>query len=250
MKKWLTNTMIGLAVGAVMVFTAAPAQADYTYQIFDNDVAVGGVKTVIGTSFVDSVSTPNFNITIVTSFTSQASGMTILDTQLQAHEMGTGSNKIEVKLFYNNYTLPAGTPLTVFSSASANFTDSKAGDTATAQSWANAVNQTTGDAAGFNKGTTQVKQTGSSPGGDAFGIVENPNPSTFAFDRTNPMFTLAQDLSLTLTNDTNTSGQNELVTTVTPPSAVPAPAGLVLVLTGMPVLAFGGWVRRRWLKKA
>jgi hypothetical protein len=59
-------------------------------------------------------------------------------------------------------------------------------------------------------------------------------------------FAMSNDSFLHLTGIAS-SAQFTVTTQVSP---VPAPAGLVLALTGMPVLAFGGWVRRRWLKKA
>jgi hypothetical protein len=243
MKKWLTNTMIALSVGVVLLLPTAPARASYFYQIFDDGIAQTAILTPVGSSFASVHSTTNFDITIASSLTVQSSGLTTLDTQLQAHEkVGvTGQHTIEIKIAFTDYALPAGTPLFVTSSGSANFGDAAPGDKGTGQAWANAANTSA-----FNTGTTDVKQTATSSGGSAFGVTLLPNPDSFLFTRSGN-FALNQDLTVALTNNINTTGQVELLTTVAP---VPAPAGLVLALTGMPVLAFGGWMRRRWLKKA
>lgn len=244
MRKWLTNTMIGLAVGAAVLFTAAPARASYFYQIFDDGVAVTGIITPSGNSFSTILSTTNFDITIASSLTVQSVSMTTLNTNLQAHLNGPGTHTIEIKVAFVDYSMPAGSPLLAVSSGSANFADSNNKDFATGQAWGNAANTSA-----FNTGATGGKQTANSPGGDAFGVVLNPNPSSFSFARSGN-FALNQDLLISLTNGTNTTGQDQFSTIVTSPGVVPAPAGLVLALTGMPVLAFGGWVRRRWLTKA
>src|SRR5262249_29031417 len=62
-------------------------------------------------------------------------------------------------------------------------------------------------------------------------------------------FSMTDVLTFTFTALKN-SGQdtaNVSASTVTPAAvAVPAPAGVVLALTGLPVLGLGTWLRRRW----
>jgi len=235
------KVLSAMVLGALLLLaSASSARAGYFYQIFDNGVAQTGIVTPAGNNFVTVVSTTNFDITIASSFTVQTSGLTTLDSQLQAHEKATstGKNTIEIRIAYTDYALPAGSPVTVSSSGAANFGDTSMNDTGMGQAWGDAGNTST-----FNTGVTGGVQTGTSPGGTAFGVVLLPNPSTFEFAKSGN-YSLKQDLKLSLTEHVNTTGQIELITDV----AIPAPAGLALVLTGLPVLGLGGLLRRR--KKA
>ena len=90
---------------------------------------------------------------------------------------------------------------------------------------------------------TAGQQSVNSPTGTATGLVLNPNPTAFLFANTG-LFSLSQTLSIQLNGGTGlgtATGQVQGTTTVT----VPAPAGLVLALTGLPLLGAGSWLRRR-----
>jgi len=65
---------------------------------------------------------------------------------------------------------------------------------------------------------------------------------TVAFNRGAGPFSLTDQLTITLGANSSTTG--DLQSTV----PVPAPAGLLLALSGLPVLGVGGWLRRRRMK--
>jgi hypothetical protein len=226
-----------LLIGAVVLAVPPPAQAEFL-QIQDDGVDMTGVLTSAGPVLISINSTTNFDITIVSSFMMQAPGLSTLDTQVQAHMRTgvTGQHRLEMKLAFTDYAFPVGSPLMVKTSGAANFGDSALGDSATSQTWGNAAN--TGE---FNVGATAGMQVANSPGGSAFGVVMDPNPATFSFSSMGN-FALNQDIIIALTDDNNTSGQAEIMTDVTP---MPAPAGFILAITGLPVLAIGQWLRRQ-----
>jgi len=226
-----------MVLGALLLLsTATGAQAGYTLQVFEDGVAQTGVLTPSGTALNSNYSFAHFDITLVSSFTTQSSGLTTLNTQLQAHLTGAGNHTVELKLVYDGYTLPVGSPLIVTTSGSANFGDSAAGDKATGQAWADA-----GNTNAFNTGTTAGVQTATSPGLTANGVVMNPNPASFMIGRSGA-YSLKQDVAINLTADANTTGQANLLTTV---QAVPAPNSAILALAGVPMIGLFGWLRRR-----
>jgi hypothetical protein len=227
-----------LLIGAIVLAVPPSAQADFFYQIQDDGVDMTGVLTPAGNAFSNVHTTTNFDITIVSSFTVQASGLTTLDTQIQARMRAgvTGQHQLEMELAFTNYALPVGSPLLVTTSGAANFGDSALGDSATGQAWGNPANTSQ-----FNVGVTAGMQVANSPGGSAFGVVMNPNPAVFSFSRMGN-FSLNQDITITLTNDINTTGHAEILTDVT---ALPAPAGFILAMTGLPVMTIGQWLRRQ-----
>jgi len=241
----LIKTLAALLLGVCLLGLAPPAQANYTYQVFDDGAPQGGIVTPppdlsnppddsFSTGFI---TTDHFRLTIASSATSPNQLGTTLFTNLQAQlKVGvTGSHTITVKLNYDDYTLPAGSPLNVSTAASATFTNTNVGDQATFQAWGSTANSSV-----FQSGTTSVQQSVTYAGGNPIGLALNPNPTSFLFTNTGT-FSLSQTLSLSLSNGTTNAGQVQGTSTVT----VPAPAGLALALAGLPALAVGGWMRRR-----
>jgi hypothetical protein len=237
-----------LVLGALLLLSSATsARASYFYQVFEDgspaDVMPPGVRTSSGNSFSTIFSTKDFDIAIGTSFTKQNTGKTTLDTTFNVHlNPGSGTHTIELKLAFTGYTLPTGSPLKVSTSGTANFGDAAKGDFATGQTWANV-----GNTSDFNNGSTKGPQSATNPSdGTNAGLFMVPNPADFFFTPSGD-FALNQDLFLSLSStdcDQETSGQVTLLTTVSGP-VVPAPAALLLVLSGTPVLGFWGWLRRR-----
>jgi len=235
------SVLAALAV-AVTFGVTAPAHASYSYTIFDDGVAQTALVTPVGNNFVTSLSTTHFQITIASSFTTPNQLGTVLNTNLQGQlDVGvTGTHTIKIELNYNNYVLPVGTPLLANNAASATFTNSPSTNgQATFQAWGSTANSSS-----FETGTTAGQMSVGSPVGTATGLVLGPTPNSFLFTNTGS-YSLSQTLSLKLDGGTTgpgtAAGQVQGTTTVT----VPAPAGLVLALTGLPVLGGFGWLRRR-----
>jgi len=235
---------LAMALLGTIVFASPPqARAGYSYTIYDDGVAQTGALPVTpgGNSFATILSTTHFQISIASSFTTPSQDATVLQTQLQAQLNATGgTHTIQIKLAYDGYVLPAGSPLNASSSGSATFTNSSATtDSASFQAWG-----VSGSSSAFQNGTTGGAQTANSPGGSTTPITLSPATSIFLLPNPTNTFSLSQTLSLTLGNGATNAGQVQGTTTVT----VPAPAGVILALTGMPVLGFAGWLRRRGKK--
>jgi hypothetical protein len=241
--------LTAVVLGIVFLGTAQPARAGYSYTIFDDGVDQTGLVTPAGNIFADVISTPNFTITILSSFTVQTSGGTVLNTNLQAtlNPAAIGQHEIMVKLNFDDYALPPGSPLNASTAASATFTNSPTTtDDASAQAWGDP-----GNSSAFESGATGGAQTGASAGTPgAFGVTLQPNPATFLLARVGN-YSLSQTLagSISQSGDAVEAVQVQATTTVTSIAAIPEPATMAMLLSGLP-LAAGALYRRRKMAKA
>ena len=242
------KVLSAMVLGALLLLSSAStSRASFFYEVFDDGsnvgVVPGGVQTAPGPTFSNTFTTPNFSITITSGFETQNAVTSVLNTNLQASmESGAGQHTIEVRVVFTDFTLPADMDIHAVSSASATFTNSTAGDKSTFQAWGNAANTSA-----FNTGATAGQQSVTSPGGSTVPMVLTPDQAAFDFVRSGN-FAMSQTLTLSLTNAAGSAGQIQGTTTITATNPIPAPAGLALVLSGLPVLGLGALLRRR--KKA
>lgn len=142
----------------------------------------------------------------------------------------TGANHVlQVFLTQTNYSLPSGNPLIVSSSMGGTVNTGTVVLTNIFQAYADATNAAYGTG-GFTNGPQTAVASGSS----------------FDTGSVSGLFTRSGDYSLTSVVTLDMSGgavmnySNQINV-----QNVPAPAGLVLALSGMPVLGVGTWLRRR-----
>jgi len=161
-----------------------------------------------------------------------------------------GTHKIDIVISENGWVAPVGPGIVLSTTAGGSLTN---------------IGSATATVAATNEGfldTSNTLATSATPGG-AFTPLQNASASrtgtgtktlTYLPDNggngvSNPNvngaapFTLTQVYSFTFT----TTGSNQVSADVSGSvvAAVPAPAGLVLAFTGLPVLGVGGWWRRR-----
>ena len=126
------------------------------------------------------------------------------------------------------FTAPTTNPLTLTSTINGNGTGT---GTITGQQWADTANgffTTTGPTPG-PQGPFDINQAG------GYG-----NHKSVQFNKDTGAFSITDVLTFNLNPGADTTG--DLQSEVTP---APAPAGLLLLLSGAPVLGIGAWMRRR-----
>jgi hypothetical protein len=244
LRKYLCIKLLsGVVLGALLLLSSATtARASYVFQVFEDGASVGPPFFAFTTKdfFIASFTSTDFSLlATTTSVTAQNPATTILDSNLNVTLMpGSGKHTIDLKLVYTDYLMPAGSPVSVSTKGNVVFNVASAGDSASGQTWGNPLNTPL-----FDTGFTGGSRTASNPS-DGQNAVDLASAANFSFDRAG-LFALAQDLSLTLTGeDEGANGVLQMTTTVQGP-AVPAPAALLLVLSGTPVLGVWGWLRRR-----
>jgi len=254
-----------VAVLACVVTLAAPTQAraDLYLQITDsagtiNVGPVPGSPTALPTGTLAytglSANGEFFISALVTGYTQTAAQGELLTTDLSITRIAAGSGTITFTASGNNFSLPAGNPLQVFSGAGGTYTPQVeipaigAGGSAalTFQSYFDASNTLTGTAS-----TTGLQPA--NPPSSTTPATFDTGEVTGLFARPNPLYSLRNDTVITLDNGVNAFtlvGTDPVGGSVlgfqghTITRAVPAPAGLVLAFSALPALG-GYWLRRR-----
>jgi hypothetical protein len=229
MNRWL-KILTAFSVGAVLLFAASPAQSAFTLTLKETGQVDKTVVLAAGNAAnITTVVFGDYSVNMVSRSSSPGvdpstgqANLQHVDLNIQLNPAGAKGD-LEIILTDNGYTNSLGNPVYFEGSLASSFI-SPGGKVTTTHS----LNGVALIGPQVLTGVGSIDNTVvASPGGGA----------TFA---------MSNDSFLHLTGIAS-SAQFTVTTQVSP---VPAPAGLVLALTGMPVLAFGGWVRRRWLKKS
>jgi hypothetical protein len=216
--------ILGVALASFAVlFTAANAKAAFMLEY--STTGTGGPFTVVTGS-------ATFITTTVDGLTVQATASNSATIQSTTFDLGvngtaTGAVDLVVRAWLSNIpTAPAPQTLTF------NFTGSvlpPTSGTLTEHTWVQSDNTTAFSLSG------NLANTG----------ALTPNASgSITFNGTVP-YSATVENHFTLTAGASISSDNNNIIT-----SVPAPAGLVLVLSGLPLLGLGGWLRRRTMLKA
>jgi len=243
-----------LLAGAVLLATPPPAQASFQLRATSYDASGNLVSSQIqnsgggpGSAQVASFSLSDFSVTIVTNISNTGPGFSSHSSTVNLTyngPAGATSHTLLVEVLGDSYTNPTAGTLSVISSN---------GSPSTSGLLANNVQMTSGVingnvALGANAtlATTPLgSQLGMTTGVGTMGSASSvlvPNPASGSpFAIANP-FTFYQTYTFGLFQ---TSGQSGSLTAGSTVVATPAPAGLVLALSGLPVLGGAGWLRRR-----
>ena len=188
----------------------------------------------------------NFSITFINDIATTGPGFTNVAETLNITyngPIGASSDKLIVEILGNEFSNPiAGTSSHITSN----------GSPSTAGLIASSVVMTSGVISGNvvalgAAGTTLGGQLGTTTANGTLGSAGSvlvPNPVTGAtFSIVNP-FSFYQTYTI---NGFTNNGQNGSLSagSIVTPVAVPAPAGLLMVLTGLPLLGVAAWLRRR-----
>jgi hypothetical protein len=218
-----------VAALAVILGTAASARADLTITVQEDGGAVQTIVNVKGNPTTDlfgaaNATTADYQIKIDSGESNQTGTLAeLLSSVLDIKKTGTGTGTLHIVIMGTGYSAPTTPPaIDLLSHIATTTAVGSAKSTFAFQSFVGAT--------GFGSQSQNVSAAGSDSN-DVHGLITS----------------LAAPFSIRETIDLNLSQQNDQInyassTTLTP---VPAPAGLVLALTGLPVLGIGGWLRRR-----
>jgi len=250
-RKYLPSIVAAL-VATVTLAVSAPARANFLIRA--TDVASGGGITATVTqsgpsaadgsgSLVFNSTVGNFTITLVTNIATTGPGFTSASQTVNVTyngPTGVNSDKLIIEVLGNMFTNPTAPSQSTITS---NGSPSTSGLSATSVVMTSGV--LAGNVAAFGAaGTTLGGQLGTSTGSGTLGgassvLVPNPTSGT-PFAIVNP-FSFYQTYTL---NGFSNGGAGSISAGSTV-SSVPAPAGLVLALSGLPVFGVSGWLRRR-----
>jgi len=235
-------------VGAAILGTATPAHA--AIQVYAQEAGVnGGNVTQIGTIGADFTSASfsgtygDFTLTIFGA--ASHNGVTLSDllsaSVTVANNDLSGGHTLILYASQNNYTLPAGSPLRVESGMSGTVNSGTISGTGVFQAYADKNNN--------------LLATGTPTGGAAITDFTNgPQtaiPTGSTFDTGSAVGTFARTGMYSVTSRATfvvSAGGSGNFSSHVNLTAVPAPAGVVLALAGLPCLGIGAWVRRRKVK--
>jgi hypothetical protein len=238
-----------LVVGVLLLLAAAPAYAGpltaANFIVTEDGVGVIAPTAVVSTggpgawTAVWTGTTPHFSATIQVASSNQP-GTPVMGelqiTSLTLSNSDTVAHTLHIQLSDTSFANPPGSPLLLSSAIGGSYAGaSPGGSNAEFRSWADATN------ALFGHGTTTGPQLNSGPGpGPTFNADFTPGTATTLFAR-GGAYSLTNQIDITLSGGT---GADFAGSTATLPS-VPAPAGLALVLSGLPLLGLGRLLRRQ-----
>jgi hypothetical protein len=228
-----------IAAAVLVLGLAAPSRAGITVTMTDTNSIKGLVAstsfTDAGTPGLASFGGPSFGNFVLESLSVTANydgsvlpnpgTAKVQDIDISAHdEAKAGVDTLSISVTTSPYSIPGGSPLVLNSGETSSFLD-KGASSKFVSSLVSGPDTTT-TAPALITGAGFVLQTAPSP------AIEAPNHF--------PPFAL--DNSLTITMAGGETGNINGTTTV---SAVPEPATMVMLLSGLPLMGLGYWARRR-----
>jgi hypothetical protein len=249
----INKGMLAVAALAAVVTFSMPsfARADIEIALSEDGFDAGngvGVRKVVATGASFSLGGAVFSGTFGDFTISNSSGtsdngtnggnlsdvLTSTTSVQNNHLVSAGTHTLHVYVTQDGYSLPIGALLSVESGLGGSVNSPTLTLTNIFQAFADKNNNLFG-MADFQNAAQTASQTGS---------TFDTGSRTGLFSRTNPLYSLTTEANITLTDGGKANySSHENVT------AVPAPAGLVLVASGMPALALG-WLRRRKVKNS
>lgn len=243
--------LAGIAVAGL----APPAHADYAIQVYDDGKLQSTVAVVaVGNTLVFAGTTTDFSITNGSGLSNNPGSQGSSYLSLSSNEQistnfgdAGGTHTIQIVLTQNGWTAPTGTPLNLSSSAGGTFTYASGNTpgavdsvTATYQGFLDNTNTPFGQPA---DGSTAIETAGAMLNAtNTVPLVFNPPSSTTLVPGGVP-FSITDVLTFTFTLGAG-SGQVTANVSASTVASVPAPAGLILAITGFPALGIGAWLRR------
>lgn len=253
--------LVALLVGAAILGASTQARADFQVILRGTEYNSSGVAEFTSSTTFTSPTSPfsgnvtlsvgDFNITMISNITNTGSGSTKHSSTINLNYTGTtGSNSdsLLVEVLGSNYVSPSVGPAVISSNGSPSTTGLSANSLTMTSGVINTdptslttVTAGTTTLAGTPLGSQLGMTTGTGSMGAASSVLQ-PNPAGGSvFTIANP-FAFYQTYTFSGFTTTNDSGSFSSGSTV---STVPAPASLLLLLTGLPALGGYSWLRRR-----
>jgi len=244
-RKFLPSMMAAL-IGVGILGAPSKAQAAFTLFLQQAGVNSGNITAVAsGPDFTPlnfSGNYGNFTVTFLGATSTNGNTLSSLlssTTSVTNNDL-TAAHTLRLWVSQTNYTLPGGTQLNVESGMGGTVNIGVLGPLGVFQAFADRNNNLLaagtltggGATADFTNGPQNASQVGSTfDTGSAVGLFTRNGP--------NAPYSLTSEATLTMSAGGNVNYANHINVTATP-----APAGIVLALTGVPC-AVGAWLRRR-----
>jgi len=249
--------LVAVLIGTVAFGAPNQAQAAYNVKVFDDGVLQGGITVIpVGNSLVFFGSTTHFSISNGSGLSNNPGTQGGSNLDLSSNEQINttfgatgGAHTIRIELSQDFWTAPTGTPLSLSSSAGGSFaylqgTNLSATEavTATYQGFLDNTNTLFGQP---GAGSTPVQTASASrTTAGTTSLVFGPATSTNNLVPGGTPFSITDVLTFTFTLDAG-SGQATANVSASTVASVPAPAGLALLVAGLPFVGIGTWLRRR-----
>jgi len=244
----LGSTALLVAVSPTAKASAFLSLTNGVTKSCDNSTAVGvtaclaaGFTTSLGSNFISFSGAVGgytvVDVTVSSNSPGLGTGAFALDTKTQVQNASAGGTALVVAFAENNFTLPAGTTLTLAVSQSGTFGNAPIGNGEIFTGAADAANSLTPGA-----GVTESTPACLSPGGAASACATVGTPTNFT--RTGA-FALSGTQTIGLAQSPGVTAS--FTGLVNASSVVPEPGSLVLLATGFIGLVGG---RRVWRRKA
>jgi hypothetical protein len=223
-------------VGAAMLGSPAFARADLEIALQEAGFN-GGLRTVVatGTSFTSTSFSGTYGDFTVSIFGGSADNTASLSDLLSSTTKVTNnsgqSKTLQLWATQTDFTLPAGSPLFVESGLGGSVAKGTVGLTGIFQAYADKNNNLFGTT-DFTNGLQDATASG----------------STFDTGSTKGIFTRSGNYSLTSVANFTLSGGGKANFSDHINVTTPAPAAVVLILSGLPFLGIGTWLHRRKAK--
>jgi len=248
--------LVAILAMAALLSGPTQARAGYSVRVYDDGVLQGGISTfVIGNTLLFGGSTTHFSITNGSGLSNNPGSQGGSNLDLSSNEQinttfgaAGGTHTIRIELSQDSWTAPTGNPLNLSASAGGSTayltgTNPLATQTisATYQGFLDNTNALFGQPGAGGTPVLSASSTQSSAGTTP--LVFSPGSGVSLVPGGTP-FSITDVLEFTFTL-TAGSGQATANVSGSTVASVPAPAGLVLALTGLPALGIGAWLRRR-----
>jgi len=251
--------LLAALVGVVILGAPTPAQATFTVRVYeDGSPVTGGVVSLLDPQDVlYAFTTINSNLQFF-QVTSGSGSSTFPGSQNFGASLGLsnstkvitnfggsgGTHTIRIEMTQDGWLAPSGTPLTLSSSGGGSYDFTHLGNSlaVTYQGFLDGSNTLFGQPVG---GSTPLQTAGATAGtsvGTA-GLSLSPGVSSSNVPAAVP-FSMTDVLELKFTQAAG-SGQDQVTFSASTVAVVPAPAGLVLALTGIPCMGLAARFRRR-----
>lgn len=225
---------LALAVLSGIAILGAPASARADFNIYLQED--GGAITLVGSgadftaaSFTGTFG--DFKVSIFGATSDNGASLSdLLSSTTSVENLSGSTHTLSLYASQTNYTLPTTTKLNVESGLGGSISTGTVGLTGIFQAYADANNNLLGFG-DFTNGPQNANLNGS---------TFDTGSATGVFNRDAGPYSLTSVANLTLSGHGKVNYSDHINVT-----AVPVPAGLVLVLSAMPVLGIGTWLRRR-----
>jgi len=252
----MKRTLVTVLGSAALLFAVSPvARADAFLSLSNgvtkscNNSTAAGVTACTAAGFVTSLGSnvisfsgsvggyTVLDVTVSSNSPGTSGGAFALDTKTQVQNISAGATALTVNFAQNNFSLPAGSPLTLAVSHSGTFVSATAGSQEAFMGFADAAN---GLVAG--NGVAEGTPACVSPGGSTSACAASGVPVNFTRAGA---FGLNGSEVINLNQSINTTAS--FSASVNALNVVPEPGSLVLLATGFIGLVGG---RRVWRRKA